>query len=130
MSAQIIVSLIEEGSKYIQLSADKADPIQIGLRTQIATNDRFPQFVKHLMRLRNIANSAKNPRLRKVMMRHVFAYWYMMVSQSSVNGQLIKILHSKKEEIRLLSKDMKRMGLRERIFENKADQASRDEGYE
>lgn len=127
MSARIIVDLIEEGSKYIQLSPDKADPIQLALRTQIANNDRYPQFVKHLMRLRNIANSCRSKKLTKVMMRFVMAYWYSMVSQSSVNGRLIKILHSKKEEISLLNKDLKNVGIRERIMENKADQMAREE---
>lgn len=130
MSARIIIDLIEEGSKYVQLSPDKADPLQIALRTQIANNDKFPQFVKYFFRTRGTINGARSPKVRRVLMRFAFAYWYAMVSQSSVRGKLIQILHSRKEEISLLNKDLKTMGLRERIMENKAHQASRMEEME
>jgi hypothetical protein len=126
-SSQIIVDLIEEGCKYVQLAPDKADPIMIMLRTQWATNDRFPQFISNLMRLRNIANSCRSPKLRKTLMRFVYTYLYAMASQSSVHGRLIKVLHSKKEEISLLQKDQKSSGLRERLFENRAEKMAREE---
>jgi len=131
VSARIIVDLIEEASKYVQLSPDKADPLQLALRTQWATNDRFPQFVKHLFRLRAIANSAKSPKVRKVLLRYVYTYFMMMVSQSSIQGKFIKLIHSKKEEISLTSKDLKASGgIKDRIIENKANRSSNETEFE
>lgn len=127
MSARIIVDLIEEASKYVQLSPDKADPLQLALRTQWANNDRFPQYVKHLFRLRAIANTARSPKVRKVLLRFVYTYFMVMVSQSSVQGRFIKLVHSKKEEISLTSKDLKSMSMKDRIMENKANRSSDQE---
>jgi len=126
------MAMVEESAKYIQMSPDKADPIQLFMRLQIAFSDQFPQFVIMLWRLRNIAMSARSRRLRRVLLRHVYTFLYAIASQSSVRGQFIKILHTRQENIALLTKDLKNPSLRERLFERKQDQMQREEmqGFE
>jgi hypothetical protein len=58
----------------------------------------------------------------------VFAYIYGIASQSSVKGILVKIMHSKKEELHLVSRDFKDVGNFGRgLLRNKATQKANEQ---